>query len=393
VTRPKAPAKRYSVNSKGAKGDCDSAIPKVHAYAKNVYDEVDNSLASLETLVRSLSTLEGRKAILYISDGLELFPGQDTFEYLATECGGDQQSMGQLAQEYDISQVLIRLAAIANSKDTTIVAVEAIGPRSSSAGPARAKQKPSGGNQPTGIVMKSADGVPMVPVAGLGASGSSEPTLEQIRTRNLQSSMAFLANQTGGVTVFNTKNFKTPFDTLSQDLLPYYSLEFAPDRAPDGKVHVLELRTAKKGVETRYNQSFFDQRASRDYGDRLLAYLLYQTNEPNRLGVQVEMLPAEGAAKGIQTAQITVQLASVVLRPHQGELVGRLNFLAVSQNAQGETTRLQQATADIAPMPGATEHVQQFPIEMLPGQQILAIAVVDVGGEMASFVKQDVKSP
>ena len=90
---------------------------------------------------------------------------------------------------------------------------------------------------------------------------------------------------------------------------------------------------------------------------------------------------------------MTVPLASVVLRPQQGELVGRLTFLVVAKNSQGEITRIQQTTTDIAPMPGEAEHVESLEVEALPGEQTLAVAVVDVGGESASYAKQQMSTP
>ena len=266
-----------------SKGDCETALPEVRSYAETVNQRVEQSLARLETLVRSMAKLEDRKAVLLISDGLELFSGQDAFVHLASACGGDRQAMEEQGREFDSSKGLIHLAAVANSKDTSIVVIEAAGPlSSSSSSPSKAKQKAKIGDQPTGMVMKSADGVPMVPVAGLGESGGGEPTADQIRARSLRSGAAFLAGQTGGFTVFGTKNFKSHFDTLRSELMPYYRLVYTPERPADGRVHVLEVRTTKKGLDTRFNQSYLDQRVVRDFGDRLMAYLLYETK--SRIG-------------------------------------------------------------------------------------------------------------
>ena len=369
------------------KTDCTAALPDIKSYSQKVHERVAASLDHLETLVRSLSHFDDRKAVLLVSDGLELFAAQDVYEQLADACGGNRKEMGDLAQEFDISKGLIHLAAVANTSDTTIVAIEAFGPLGSGAGPVKAKQRPNADNQPTGMVMKSADGVPMVPIAGLGESGAGDPTPEQIRARSLRSSLAFLASRTGGVTVFDTKNFKSHFETLPALLQPYYTVTFTPDRQADGQIHTLALETKKKGIETRFNQSHLDQKPAREYGDRLMAFLLYGSNEPNRLGIGVSVEDAATADASGSLARVTVPLASVVLRPYQGELVGRLSFLTVVQDSNGKTTSLQQTTTDIAPLPGEAEYVESIPIALLDGDQVLAVAVVDVGGDSASFVK------
>jgi len=379
---------RLLTSLEGSKGDCESQLPTVRAHAQEVYKRVERSLSSLETLIRSLSSFDGRKVVVFISDGLALFAGQGAFDFLASECSSSDDSLSRLAQDFDSSKTLIRLAATASTHGTAIVALDAFGPVSSDS-TSKARKGTEIGEGPKGMVMKSADGIPMVPVAGIGESSSGEPTPEQLHARNLQSSVAYLANQTGGFTIFNTRSFKSHFESLKTMLMPYYAISFAPDRSADGRVHALEARTAKKGIECRFNHSYLDQRASREFGDRLLAYSLYGTNEPNRLGVELDVAVPD--SKGSPTtASVTVPLSSLVLRPYQGELMAKLAFLTVAQNRSGEFTPLHEATIDIAPLPGDSEHVESLPVEILEGEQVLALAVVDLGDGTASFTKKTV---
>lgn len=50
-----------------------------------------------------------------------------------------------------------------------------------------------------------------------------------------------------------------------------------------------------------------------------------------------------------------------------------------------------QYAVEIKPGPGAPEHVQTLQVALLPGQQTLALAVVDDGGDSVSFVKQQLE--
>ena len=380
--------KRLLTALEGSKGDCESRLPAVRAHAQEVYDRVERSLSSLETLIRSLSSFDGRKVVVFISDGLALFAGQDAFDLLASECGSSDDSTSRLAQEYDSSKTLIRLAATASTHGTAIVALDAFGPVASDS-TSKSRKGAEIGEGPKGMVMKSADGIPMVPVAGLGEASSAEPTPEQLRARNLQSSVAYLANQTGGFTIFNTRSFKSHFESLKPMLMPYYTIGFAPDRSADGRVHTLEARSAKKGIECRFNHSYLDQRAARELGDRLLAYSLYGTNEPNRLGIELEVTVPD-STDSPATARVTVPLSSLVLRPYQGELMAKLAFLTVALNRSGEFTPLHETSIDFAPLPGDSEHLESLPVEILEGEQVLALAVVDVSDGTASFTKKTV---
>ncbi len=60
----------------------DIARP-AHDYAQLRRDEVLRSLGSLTVLVNSLSGVPGRKAVLYVSDGIPAVPGEEVFQFLA----------------------------------------------------------------------------------------------------------------------------------------------------------------------------------------------------------------------------------------------------------------------------------------------------------------------
>src|SRR4029077_17408685 len=69
----------------------DIARP-AHDFAAARRDEVFRTLGGLTVLVNSLSGVPGRKALLYVSDGLPVTPGEEVFQFLAEICGGGSNS-------------------------------------------------------------------------------------------------------------------------------------------------------------------------------------------------------------------------------------------------------------------------------------------------------------
>jgi len=66
----------------------------VRGYAAQQRQEVRATLGRLGLLVNSLAGLPGRKALLYVSDGIPLQPGAELFEVLNQICGGGAATSG-----------------------------------------------------------------------------------------------------------------------------------------------------------------------------------------------------------------------------------------------------------------------------------------------------------
>ena len=69
----------------------DIARP-AHEFAQLRRDEVMRSLGALTVLANSLSGVPGRKAVLYVSDGIPATPGEEVFQFLSELCGGGSSS-------------------------------------------------------------------------------------------------------------------------------------------------------------------------------------------------------------------------------------------------------------------------------------------------------------
>ncbi len=63
-------------------------VTPAHSFATSRRQEVLRTISGLTVLVNSLSGVPGRKALLHVSDGLPLNPGEELFQLLLELCGG-----------------------------------------------------------------------------------------------------------------------------------------------------------------------------------------------------------------------------------------------------------------------------------------------------------------
>jgi hypothetical protein len=127
------------------------------------------------TLVDSLAGLPGRKAVLYVSDGLEMVPGEDVFNALR-EKHVDSTNVLLEARNWDLSRRFQELVASANSNRISFYTIDAGGLR----------------------ISTSVSAEQMRP----GASAF----VDSIYWGNLQGSIQMMAERTGGTAIINTND-------------------------------------------------------------------------------------------------------------------------------------------------------------------------------------------
>ena len=74
-------------NSAAVEGELDSAIQFVRSYIQGAQHDLNASVGALRRVVRSLAGLPGRKAVLYVSEGLPQRPGEELYQDLLDRFG------------------------------------------------------------------------------------------------------------------------------------------------------------------------------------------------------------------------------------------------------------------------------------------------------------------
>jgi VWFA-related protein len=387
-----------------------------HSYASSRRQEVLRSLSSLKMLVNSLSGLPGRKAVLHISDGIPLTPGEEIFQLLAEVCregtaidleggesplqsatvrshivprmdGGDPQIPSQNpylesmsyqgasqapsdAQGYSVAKELEALAAHANANRVTLYALQASGTQ--------------------GMAATSAAG-------GAGDKLFRFPSVSSVLRAGLRDSLQLLADQTGGRAILDANDFGPDLSRMREDFSTVYSLGISPSHSGDAREHKLTVKLKRPDLQLRYRRSYRDKPALERAADRTLAALYYGIEE-NPLDVTVETGEQTLAADGQYSVplRLRIPLFKLTILPQNDVYQGNLRLMVVVRDEQGGMSALRQVEVPLRISRKEVlnalgqYYVYNLTLNLKPGLQHVALAVRDDIGATTSYLSRPV---
>lgn len=345
------------------------ALSRARSYAESTYNDLSFSLDALKEIVGSLAGMPGRKAILYVSDGLQQIAGQDVFHAVQAKYGEQSTGLTEMLQ-FDTSRRLNELAANANANRVTFYTIDAAGLRTYSSISAE--------NQTAG--------------AGI--------FVDQIQISNLQAPLQMLAEKTGGVAVINSNIVMPHLEKIAQDFGSYYSLGYSPTHYGDGRFYKVEvkLKNRMKGVQVRHREGYRDKSPDARMTDGTLAALNFPF-EDNPFNVELEFGSPTARQDGHYMVPVVVRipLNKVVLVPREASHEARVRLYIAALDSEGGTSEVQQVQLPIS-VPAAElenalgkHYAYSVNLLMRRGEQKVAVGVRDdVAGE-ASFVSRAVR--
>ncbi|MEE8525604.1 MAG: VWA domain-containing protein [Thermoanaerobaculia bacterium] len=343
----------------------DSAPIFLQRYVQETRAKLQMSTQAIESVVRSMSGLPGRKAFLYVSDGLPRRPGQRLGEQFFGE-----DSMSLTADEGPLFSSITHQA---NAHQVTFYTLDARGSK--------------GG----GTTVSAA-------FSGEVAGGNNRANLDAIESMNLQEPLIDMAETTGGTSFVNTANFDAAMDTMAKDFDTYYSLGFNARTPGDGKYHKIDVRVNRPGLKVRHRSGFLDKPQIERTGDRTLASLIVGM-EKNPLGIRLRFAPAEkkGSKRYLLPLLLQIPIAELTLLPNGANQEGRLRIFVVVQGEEGGVSPLQDVPFPVSIPTAEIEQVRQSTIgfttqlEIRPGHQKIAVGVFDELSGIESFVSETVQ--
>ena len=332
------------------------------AYAESAFNELNRSIDALKKLVDSLAGLPGRKAVLYVSDGIAMRAGADVFAAMAERFRQPQEEMRAL--NYDASRRFETLANQANANRTVIYSVDASGLR------------PHG----------NAD----VTVWGSGRGGNIEST----HVANLQDPLFLMANETGGQVIANTNRYQPLLERIAEDFRRYYSLGFVSQTVGSGRYHRIEVEVpGRKGLRVRHREGYRDKEPEQRMTESVEAALRFGV-EQNPLGVSLEFGPYTREDQKLYAIPMTVRIpmGELVFFPSEESHRSRLKLFISARSESGETSNVEQILHPIS-IPGeqmerarVSDYQLKHTLRMRPGRQLVAVGVRDEIGAVSSIV-------
>lgn len=343
-----------------------TSLTSVRAYAEGRRAEVVQSLVSLDRLVSALAGLPGRKAILLVSPGFDLRPGEGVYQtwlekYRSTRAARGSGTVDLERPGWDLRGALRDLAAGASANRVAVYATS-----------------PAGGDS----------GRPDPRNVG-GSSIHTETGAGE--------SLHLLTQGTGGTAVFNLEGIERLAEGLGQDLRRHYSLAYPSPHKDDGAWHPLEVRVSRPGVRLRAPAGYRAKTADQQTQERAAAALLLDVSY-NPLDVRVDLAEGKRERDGSYTVPVSIKipLSRLMLLPHGSEHQGRLAIFVLTQGESGVASGNKLEAPVRIPNARMVDSMGQTgafatSVRLRPGTYRLAVAVRDDVAAVESAVSLELK--
>ena len=378
----------------------NAVLEQIRDFAAMVRSEVDASVVNLENAIQTMAGLPGRKAILYISNGLPMRPAEDLFRaveerfddrrgrWRAAPRQGpfrdvdssdnprsiDAANVSLEAFNYDLARRFDELASLANANGVTFHSVAAAGARISG--------------------MNTAD---------LRFSNSIEFT----RAANLEEPLLRLADRTGGRAIVNTRNFAGGFDRIASDLQNRYSLGYSPTHIEPGDTHRIKVeltdearRRYGRRLSIRHRDSYVDKPASARMADLTLA-ALSMGDAANPMGVRVSPVRGPGSEARLENGDIqsrmlvAIPIGPLTLAPAADGHEARVRLWVQVIDEEGRVSEVTEHPVPVLVKEGEIEDARElswpFAVDVVtaPGPHRVAVGVRDDLAATTSVVTFD----
>ncbi len=324
------------------------------------------SLQPLIAIARGLALVQGRKSLLYFSEGLAV-PSSIEETFRAAVSAANRANVSVYA--FDARGLRVRAPTV----ETKL----ALGVAQAGAFDAQQPSSPSSGtvrqDQPGGA-----------PSGGVDASELAQDALRM----NRQAVLGDLAESTGGFLVAETNDLRPGIERVVADLRAYYDLGYAPPPGKaDGKWRSIEVKVTRPGVVVRARRGYLALPPGSPVvlpRELPLAEALVASPMPRDLDLRAAVLRFVGAGPETEAlVWVEVPLAGVTLAPGEATYAGRVSLLGQVTDEKGELVArltheavVEGPVAEVPKARGGTTIVKRA-LRLPPGRYSLAIAGQD----------------
>lgn len=353
--------------------DIEGVASELQEYAQREYDEVRATASALSQFVSVLSGLPGRKALVYVSDGLSMHPGEALYQALeraTRQFGGSSINAAAESRRFEATPYFQDLARQANAGRVTFYTILAQGRSATVSGAERS-------------AFFSYDDP-----SNLGQSW--DETLETLEYSNNRGAMEILSGTTGGRATLASTNFDGAIAELKEDFDSYYSLGY---RSPsdDEKDHNIKVEVSNDDWRVRHRETHRRRTADEVMASETRSVLMLAEGE-NPLGVRVEFGEPQLHERKQWLVPVIVKfpIARLVLVPGESFHEGRVAIYVGAQGPDGDMSPIQKMPAPVRvpndQMLTAMSQVAGFRMTLLmrPGEHRVAVTVRDELADVSS---------
>lgn len=340
------------------------------SYAGSYRNDVSFTLDALRSVIDGLAGSSGRKALVYVSEGLPLIVGEDMFQQI--QLMFKEGFSMNYAMEYDMSGRFQELANQANANRVSFYTVDARGLTVLTQGTVDQEIKGQAGER---------------------------TLIDHVNNTNLQSTIQLLAERTGGRATINANKFLPAFKSMAADFRNYYSLGFPGTDTSDGRYHRfgVRLKQKRKGWTLRHRDGYRSKSIESMMHDYTLSALNLNLQE-NPLKAQIIVGRQGRRTDGL----FDVELALVIPRdeitflPVEGHHYAKIRLWMAAKDTNDEMSPMRQIplefnlTDDEYKKVGEQGLPYLLKLEMEEGYTDLAMGIRDELGARLSYIRQGI---
>jgi len=338
---------------------------RILAFAEEELNTLSFTVDALRTVISSVGGLEGKKGIVYISNGLPMVPGLDLFMSYA-EVFNEQSILTQTSR-FDRTLLFSSLTAAANAHDVSFYTIGAGGLEL--VGKADAKHAAPADTQ----------------TASIGADNYIDP-------------LRFMADSTGGLAIVETNDIASGLDRVEQDMFSYYSLGYNLSASGGDRVHRIKVTLPEHpGYTIRYRRRFVEKSTETRVLDKVLTGLMFDLDE-NPLDVRFEAgtpSPTEGG-RAMVPFELSFPVRNIALLPDGEDYVGHVTYFIAARDDEGKQSDVVQQQREVRVPATDYEVVQSKRLAIMvdllmnPGNQSVVVGLLDNLTRQSSYLTASV---
>ncbi len=366
--------------ARSADPDSSSLIARIQAYAAQEYNRGLQSMNHIERVVATLAGVPGRKAVLYVGEGIPTRPGEGLFVEWRNRFGQGNTDAGpgmrridfnndytRAVGNYDLTHAIDKTSLIANRAGVTLYAVDA--------------------EDSHGGLLRSA----------LTEQGSTSESASVVDA-NYRATLEATTKATGGKLIRSSGLLVKELEKLTRDFDTFYSLGFNPPETWEpGSSHNIEVKVRGKGRTVRHRTEVRLPQPGEREASATVAALMYQS-----LGnpLEIKAVPGSEAPREDGTAALPIMLeipvGNLVLVPQGETHVASLAIFVSVKDKDGNPGKVQKIPFHLNIPNDKVEEAKAnsahypLPVALRPGDQQVAISVRDDINGSLSTIRVDV---
>jgi VWFA-related protein len=359
------------------------ALRSARMYAFQVKNETERTIEGVRATLRILGPVEGRKAMVIITDGLPIDPGSDAFKFVELGKMKTTSIAPFMTPEFSLANVMKSLGDSAAAAGVALYPIHARGLSGFGMMLADESMNSENGSFRNMTTEPTPGRYNFAIQQGERSTFSNSFVVEREATLASRTSLELLASMTGGFATVGTGDFRKAFEGITRDLDVYYALAYQR-HGSDRRTHKILVEVPETKFVARFRKSFTANSPEEEARDLVTAALNVPESPANPLNLSVHVYPASKEKKRWRVPiEISVPMSALMSQEAANGFRTDLKIYVRVADTKRRMTQIGERVATITiPAEYFTASREKYFVSQLdlvtePGEYRVAAAVLD----------------